>query len=368
MTIKLFLLTACMIAVLLLAQYPLRRKHSKILNILCFIVKTALMCVISLLNVVIMTKTVWHMEVVISSVYAALAADIITDIFRSVIRFAGIRREKTERSGYKGTVVLTAVICAAFLTLGTVNYYHVVLKPYVIESDKLTQSCTAAFISDVHYGNPQGAGMLESAVDKINEAGPDLVILGGDITDDFTTKAEMEEAYSILGKIKADTYYIFGNHDRQSRADIADGRQYTEAELVSAIEGNGIRILQDEAVEISDELVLLGREDVERESRRAPDELPETASDVFLLTADHQPYATEDILAEGADLQLSGHSHAGQLFPNRIIYQILGYDAYGKYDIGSTKLIVSAGESLWNVPLRTEAHSEILMVTIKPAS
>lgn len=209
--------------------------------------------------------------------------------------------------------------------------------------------------------------MLEKAVNMVNEESPDLVILGGDITDDFSTKAQMKEAYEILKNLKSDTYYVFGNHDCQLKSDMADGRQYTEEELVQTIENSGIKVLKDEAVKISDDMVILGREDASRPDRRkSVDELKGIDTNAFLITADHQPYEDEDIIATGADLQLSGHSHAGQVFPNHFIYWVLGLNAYGEYEVGNTKLIVSSGEALWAVPFKNEGHSEITMVTIKP--
>jgi len=77
-------------------------------------------------------------------------------------------------------------------------------------------------------------------------------------------------------------------------------------------------------------------------------------------------YAPEDTAASGADLQLSGHTHAGQLFPLRLIYNLTGYDAYGFYQHGDTTTYVSAGASGWNFPFRTEAQCQYDVIEFQP--
>ena len=85
-----------------------------------------------------------------------------------------------------------------------------------------------------------------------------------------------------------------------------------------------------------------------------------------MLSIDHSPFEYADIIATKADLQISGHSHAGQLFPLKTIYNLGGFNAYGKYHHGDTDVFVSSGFSGWGVPLRTEVRSEYVVVNLVP--
>ena len=85
-----------------------------------------------------------------------------------------------------------------------------------------------------------------------------------------------------------------------------------------------------------------------------------------MLLVDHSPYQTEEIEQSHADLQLSGHSHAGQLFPLQMIYNLTGYDAYGEYHHGETVLYVTSGASGWCIPFRTEEGCHYEMITLAP--
>ena len=86
------------------------------------------------------------------------------------------------------------------------------------------------------------------------------------------------------------------------------------------------------------------------------------------MVADHQPYDDEQLAAEVSALQLSGHTHAGQLWPLRTVYRyLLGLPVYGEFEKPGTRLYVSAGTFGWMVPLRTERHCEWDLITLQPA-
>ena len=67
-----------------------------------------------------------------------------------------------------------------------------------------------------------------------------------------------------------------------------------------------------------------------------------------------------------ADLQLSGHTHAGQLFPLRCVYALIGLNVYGDYTIGDTQLYVTSGITGWYLPLRNEANCSYEVITLQP--
>lgn len=364
MTAILILITLTMTALLLWARYPLRGRFTAAVYFLCFAAGLILAGAASLAVLTLDTWTSWHLGMAATAANIALTAGAAADLCLGTVR---IFRRKAPAFPFRYNVLLTVFLCAALLTFGTVNEKVSVARSCRVTSDRLSREYTVAFLSDIHYGDPSEPEKLSADVAMINAAAPDLVILGGDITDDFSSKEEMEEAYAILSGLRGNTFFIFGNHDRQPHADLADGARYTEEELIRTIEGSGITVLRDRAVRVGDDLILAGREDASRaEGRQAFRDIPGTDTDAFLLVADHSPYETDDLPDSGAILQLSGHSHAGQLFPNRLLMQLAGYRVYGDYKIGEAKLTVSSGEGVWHTPLRTEGRSEILFVTLAP--
>lgn len=139
------------------------------------------------------------------------------------------------------------------------------------------------YISDLHYGNTQTKGTVEKVFNEIKNEQPELLVLGGDITDEFTTKEDMEYIYELIGSLGIPTYFTYGNHDRQNHSDDVGGRTYSDSELENAITSNGIHILCDEYFEL-DDLVILGREDYDCDKRIAVNELKARPEGKYVIT------------------------------------------------------------------------------------
>lgn len=291
----------------------------------------------------------------ITVIYAVLlpdaAADLITLLlYRKKRRFAHLR-------------LASLLLGAAFFIYGTVNMQFVSPEYHTLASEKLTEAHRAVFLSDLHVGSAQSFDTTRRTIGKIGAEHPDFVILGGDITDDYTTKAEMEETYRLFGALGVPVYYIDGNHEIVQHPEYAE-IGYTYDELLTAMEQNGINVLRDAYAEISQDLLLLGREDLADPLARKPVEQPDPER--FLLVADHQPTSIQEHLALGADLQLSGHTHAGQFFPLRLLYPLFT-PTCGEYAYGGAMLYVSAGAAGWRFPFRTEAHCRFEVIDLVPA-
>ncbi len=265
-------------------------------------------------------------------------------------------------------LLLTIIIAI----LGTLNMSVVRRTEYTLESDRVTASegYTVAFLSDLHYGTIQSPSVLEETVAELNALQPDLVILGGDLFEEGNDYDDLEEAFSLLGDLQArdGIYYIYGNHDRQF---YSGHPAYTPEDIAAVAERFGITILCDEAVAIGEELLLVGREDLSRSyvsDRTSIDRITEgKEANRFLLVVDHQPSAFSESVAAGADLQLSGHTHAGQIFPGGRLLELFGGYVYGEYREEGTTLIVSSGVAGWGFPFRTERHCEYVLVRLMPS-
>ena len=302
---------------------------------------------------------------------AALTA-VLAVVNRIIRRVAGAKYESGFAIWKKsyGLGIIPILITAVIILLGYINMNNVVETNYTIYTDKdiREEGYRVAFIADVHYGVSLDDEALIEKCNEISGKNADIVILGGDIVDNSTTPEGLETVFRALGKIKNKygIYYIYGNHDRSMRMMESD---FTDDNLNRIIRENGIRILQDDVIEIGDDLTLIGREDKSRNNRLSVAELLESADrEDFLLVADHQPNQYKENGEAGTDLLLSGHTHGGQLFPVNLLMEIVPFNdgVYGEYTIGEdSKAIVTSGFAAWSYPFKTAAPSEYMIIDIK---
>ncbi|MBR2594130.1 MAG: metallophosphoesterase [Firmicutes bacterium] len=357
--------------VLFAIQIPLRKKGEASRRRQVFILKIILIPVAALAAVSFPSILSLRYDDAVMAVYIVLMGDAAADIVEYIIRRISCGRGKDRTLRHcvlPAAAILSAVFCLCIFLYGTANAGSVTVKKHTWKAEGLTQSHTFAFAADIHAGNAQSMDTLREFCRQVNSENPEFVILGGDITDELTSYDEMTAAYGILSELKAPVYFIYGNHDRQLKCDLVGGRTYSDEELADAVEGAGIQILSDEFAQVSHDLILLGREDASRSGDRKDwPELKNPYDGGALIVADHQPYDKAQLAVEVSALQLSGHTHAGQLWPLRFIYNVFGLPAYGEYEEPGTRLYVSAGESGWSMPLRTEARCEWELITLEPA-
>ena len=355
-------LTVMWYAILTLCQYPVRKKKSIILNILSVPVKIFLAMVVAYEIFVVENTFVYRFGLPLAALNVALFGDAVGDILSlpAVIK----KHDKTVRI----QSVLCLICTAAYLTFGTVNMQTVRAKRFTITSDKLSNSYKVAFLADLHVGTTQSFSTTESTLHALEAEEPDFIVLGGDIVDEYTTKEEMEKTFELIGDLKPPVYFIYGNHDVQPGSERVGGHTFTPEELENAILSNGIQILKDEWISYSDDLVIFGRDVYSSEDKKPLDEISPRPDNAFVLLVNHSPFEYQDIADSKADLQLSGHSHAGQFFPMQWIYQLAGYEEYGFYHHGNTDVYVTCGASGWCFPFRTPMPCQYEVVTLEPGS
>ena len=343
------------------AQFLLRRKKSRPLLRALIIAGKFLLAILSAFLPMAGPVQLRAVQPFMMAAYVAVFADAAADAAVSAV--LAIRKKERRFSVYKTVSLVCGVL---FLVYGVVNMEVVTPKEHVYTSEKLTREHTVAFIADLHVGSAQPFSVTEKTIEEVRALRPEATVLGGDIVDDYTTKEEMEATFRLFGEFDTPVYYLYGNHDRQGHAEYAGGKKFTREELEKAMTDNGVIILKDAYAELSDEVLLLGREDLtEKEGRADVSSLPNPDPEKFLIVADHQPVDFKNNLKSGCDLQLSGHTHAGQLFPLGLFYNVIGYN-YGDYREGGAVMNVSAGACGWRVPLRTEAHCHYEVVRLVP--
>ncbi|MBQ3601919.1 MAG: metallophosphoesterase [Lachnospiraceae bacterium] len=265
--------------------------------------------------------------------------------------------------------ILPMIATLGMLIFGYWNMHHVVETTYVVETKKeiAEEGYRVALLSDIHYGISIDKRELQRMVEKVNGSLVDVVVLCGDMVDEDTTKAQMQELFSVLGTLdsKYGVFFVYGNHDLQN---YTSSSSFTQQELCKAMEENNIIILQDSAYELTNDFVLVGRQDVSMGSRKGLDTLYENMDKRdFILTLDHQPLDYKENKEQGTDLLLSGHTHGGQLFPINLLLKVIpfGEGVYGQKKMEDFTAIVSSGVAGWRFPVKTSAPAEYVIVHIK---
>ena len=314
---------------------------------------------------------IWSMAAIL--IFYLFISSLIADLIRIIQKYLIKEKHlnfipKIHKNGLLAIIIFAAIIIGSVYGMN-----HIELTEYNLTTEKIdNESYSILFVSDVHYGTVQNTQLVKDSILKMNNLKPDIVVLGGDIVDERTTKDDMQEIFEELGKINSTygTYYIFGNHDRQpSTMDYINGnRTFSDSDLNQSIEKNRIKILNDDKITINNDIVLVGRSDAEWEDsvNRIDVNKIFNESDLskYIVVLDHQPVEYEKNAQEGVDLQLSGHTHGGQLFPYGMIYDLTGRLNYGEYEIGDMKQIVSSGLTGWGWPMRNEAKCEYVLINI----
>ena len=354
-----FILTAAVYGALFAAWIPLRKKNKWYISVIGIVLEILIALTCAYYDTASAKLLPRLIQCFLAMLYTALLADAATGLLFFVIRLFRKRGVKLSVRFFVGMAVTLA-----YLAYMVINSQVVMPNDHTYTSDKLDRDHKIVYISDLHYGHTQSRETVEKALAAIKSEAPELLLLGGDMTDEFTTKEDMEYIYEQIGSLGIPTYFTYGNHDRQNHSTDVGGRTYSDSELENAVTSNGIRILADEYAELGD-LVILGREDEEYGQRLGVEELKPRPDGKYVINLDHSPFQYDDITATGADLQLSGHVHAAQLFPLRLMYAPVVDNIYGDFHPGNTELYVSAGISGWCFPLRSEAHCHYEVISLK---
>ena len=355
--------------VLTAIQIPLRDGEHRVARTSVFVAKLLLIPTVAMLFVSIVWPMPYTHGDILCAIYVALIGDVVASVLEYVIRRIRARKDEGLRHGFDHRIdaPLALSVCVIVLTFGMINAGTLHTDTHDWQADGLEQTHTFAFAADLHTGSAQSMDVLRDFCRQVNQSDAEFLILGGDVTDELTTYEDMVETYRILSTVDIPMYMIYGNHDRQPDAHYVGGRTYTDEQLLAAINDAGITLLTDDYVLVAPDLVLLGREDISAgDDRKAWSDLVNPYAGKTLIVADHQPYDNEQLKAGESALQLSGHTHAGQLWPLQAAYMLLGLQAYGDFCYSHTHLYVTPGFGVWDVPLRTEAHCAWELITIHP--
>ena len=241
-------------------------------------------------------------------------------------------------------------------------YVPVVRKLSIKINKPLNHPLRIAVASDLHLGRLFGNKAIAKLHALINRHQANILLMPGDIMDDntqaFTDYNMAEDLAKLVTSLPYGIYATLGNHDLYGH----------EQPISEALQDAGVQLLNDDVTCLSHQgqpIWLLGRFDNHKRQRVATTELlaqVNTTEPVILL--DHRP---SDIMAHSQlpiDLQVSGHTHNGQIFPANFIVNAINRLGYGYEEIGTGHFVVSSGYGFWGIPFRLGSRSEIWLITL----
>ena len=291
---------------------------------------------------------------------------LLSDIILLMLRITGIVKGDSILLFRKWSFVFIISASALLIIGGFINAIIPFTREYNLTINKSAGSVKTlriAAVSDIHLGSIIRKRSLKKMSVIIKDLKPDLVLLLGDIVDGEigpVMRGDLLQYFSYPDCTDG-LYAITGNHEFIGGA----------ARTIPYIESKGIRILKDEMVTLKGGIQLIGRIDRDsyrfyKKERLSLDELmkqADTTKPVILL--DHQPFHLDETAKYGVDLQLSGHTHNGQMWPLNYVTKMIYELSYGYLKKGNTNFIVSSGYGLWGPRVRLGSRSEVLLINIK---
>jgi hypothetical protein len=293
---------------------------------------------------------------------------LIIDVLRLVNYFVGFfpslltsNIEQTKRV----VAIIIGIVVISIVAGGFINTKMIVLKKYSIDIKKSAgglKSLNLAIASDLHLGTINSYEFMYSIGDKLNKLNPDLILLAGDIIDEDLGPVIKYDVGEHLRRLNAKygVYAVTGNHEFIGGAEPA----------VKYLSNHNINVVRDSAVKINNSFYIVGREDMSsrqfsgKQRKEISEIMKEVDKSLPIIMMDHQPFRLEQAAQNGVDLQLSGHTHYGQLWPFNYLVEKIYKLAWGYKVIDNTHYYVSCGVGGWGPPIRTGSRPEIINIKL----
>ena len=254
-------------------------------------------------------------------------------------------------------IVIIIIICGY---INTRAFKVVTINIEIPAKNSSLKELNAVLISDIHLSSTNGDGFADDIVKKINVLHPDIVFVAGDLVDDKASVLREKEIGFSFRDIKSPmgVFGITGNHEYINGVD-SSVKYMRELNVIP---------IRDSSITIDHGFVIIGREDRSRGlKKRIPlkDLVESSEKNLPVILLDHTPFQLEEAMENGVDLQLSGHTHHGQMFPINLITSKIYELSQGYKKKGKTQYYVSSGVGTWGPPVRTGSRSEIVNLKIK---
>jgi hypothetical protein len=307
----------------------------------------------------------FHLAVMLYAFMAVLAVDLVRLVNAAVpflpksLFAAGSRTGPVLFAVAAGAVVLTVALGAWNATrLRTVD-----LDLRIPARAGTLDRLTVVAASDLHLGALVGPSRLKKVVARMNALDPDVVLFAGDIVDETVTAEIEANLGGIMRELRAPLglFACAGNHEFYSGLE----------RNLACLRACGVTVLQDEAVDVAETFVLVGRRDPSSlgmgEKRLSIGGIlagSGLAADLPVFVLDHQPLRLGEAEQAGAALQISGHTHDGQIFPIDLVNSLIYELNWGYLRRGNTQYYVTSGAGTWGPPVRVGSRAEIVRIRI----
>jgi len=246
---------------------------------------------------------------------------------------------------FAGFIILGITLILSFISI--INASTIAVKHINVP---LGANVTIAQISDLHVGTIRNSAYLKEIAYLINKEDPDIVMITGDLVD---ASAPLHKSmFSPFNQLRAPVYFVTGNHETYEGVDkvyaLFEGTKITPLKN-QAVKWDGIQVV---GIEFSTDKTYL---------KQQLSKMNITQPSVLMY---HPPMSMEDAKAAGINLQLSGHTHNGQIFPFNFIVQLVFNKIRGLYDLDDFYLYISPGTGTWGPYMRLGSRNEITIIKL----
>lgn len=307
---------------------------------------------------------------------------VLFDLLRLIAKHTKLKNTLFFSRGSVISIGSVVVACAVATCLyGIFNARNIKVNEYSVTVNKSCGSdkhLKAVLVADLHMGYAIGVDHITNMVEKINQQDADIVIIAGDIFDNsYDGMDDPEGIKAQLKSIKSKygVYAVYGNHDIDEKILMGftfdwGGKQLHSEKMTNFMKECNIKLINDESVLINDEFYLVGRRDTDKpgteDGTRA--EISELTKDldktkpIFVLS--HEPDELQKTADAGADIDFSGHTHDGQLFPGNLTIGLFWENPCGMIKKDNMYSIVTSGVGVYGTFMRVGTDAEICSVDI----
>lgn len=307
---------------------------------------------------------------------------VLFDLLRLIAKHTKLKNTLLFSRGSVISIGSVVVACAVATCLyGIFNARNIKVNEYSVTVNKSCGSdkhLKAVLVADLHMGYAIGVDHITNMVEKINQQDADIVIIAGDIFDNsYDGMDDPEGIKAQLKSIKSKygVYAVYGNHDIDEKILMGftfdwGGKQLHSEKMTNFMKECNIKLINDESVLINDEFYLVGRRDTDKpgteDGTRA--EISELTKDldktkpIFVLS--HEPDVLQKTADAGADIDFSGHTHDGQLFPGNLTIGLFWENPCGMIKKDNMYSIVTSGVGVYGTFMRVGTDAEICSVDI----
>jgi len=250
-----------------------------------------------------------------------------------------------------GTIII--VLSALLSGYSLINSSRIDIKHVKIPLKGLERQVKAVQLSDIHIGSIRNSEYLEEVVEKTNKLDPEVVFITGDMVDGSARLHT--HTFNAINKLKAPVFFIMGNHETYEGLD----------EVLRVLNGVKMKILRDQKVEFNGIQIIGVEYSFERNHMKnvlSKVDLDPSKPSIVLY---HTPTELETTADAGVGLQLSGHTHAGQMLPFNYLVRLMFRYMNGIYKYKDTYLYVSPGTGTWGPPMRLGSRCEITALDLE---